>query len=82
MHSQDPQMNPEFFTPVVDPLKFKWPTDQEAKEWAEDVFHENICELFVSLHRASLALDRHCWYQVLAVLLTWQSLFKPPSAPI
>ena len=29
------------FTPIVDPLKFKMPTDQEAKEWAEDPFHRN-----------------------------------------
>ena len=41
LHGQDPQKNPEKFTPMVDPLKFKMPTDQEAKEWAEDTFHRN-----------------------------------------
>ena len=41
LHGQDPQKNPKKFTPMVDPLKFKMPTDQEAKEWAEDTFHRN-----------------------------------------
>ena len=34
MNGQDPVRNREKFTPRVNPLYFKWPTNEEAETWA------------------------------------------------
>ena len=34
VNGQDPEKNPEKFTPLVD-QRMKWPTDKEAYAWAE-----------------------------------------------
>ena len=37
MNGQDPVRNREKFTPRVNPLYFKWPTNEEAETWAAEV---------------------------------------------
>ena len=37
LHGQDPQRHPEKFTPQVNLLAYKWPTNEEA----EEVFHRS-----------------------------------------
>ena len=41
LNGQDPQKNPEKFTPVVNPLDYKWPSNLEAKESVEKLFRPN-----------------------------------------
>ena len=41
LNGQDPQKNPEKFTPVVNPLNYKWPSNLEAKESVEKLFRPN-----------------------------------------
>ena len=38
MHGQDPELHPEKFTPQVNLLQFQWPTNEEARLWAEETF--------------------------------------------
>ena len=38
MNGQDPVHDAEKFTPRINPRKFKWPTNEEAKIWAAEVF--------------------------------------------
>ena len=35
-NGQDPERNPEKFTPRVNPMEFKWPTDEECYAWAAE----------------------------------------------
>ena len=40
MYGQDPEKNPELFTPPrsFNPLKPYWPTDEEALEYVKEAF--------------------------------------------
>ena len=50
LHGQDPQKNPEMFTPQVDLTKVKWPTNEEAELWAAAVFSKPKKQKKLELH--------------------------------
>ena len=50
LHGQDPQKNPEMFTPQVDLTKVKWPTNEEAELWAAAVFSKPKKQKKFELH--------------------------------
>ena len=40
IHGQDPQKNPELFTPQAKSSPLKWPTNEEAYQWVDSFFQQ------------------------------------------